>query len=163
MRLIQPGLLRQLLTKRFRFTDRVTVQHIARFIAFVGALAQSPQTAPLGGHRSDAGPDDQRPGDAAAQRNPVLGLPGVSRPLHALRHDADAEDRQSGADHPPPQAAFGSQNRLHHRFRRPLFLFAGHQPRWREVVGLQGVEGASAFQRRNFLRLQRPIKINPRF
>ena len=110
MRLIQPGLLRQLLTKGFPFTDRVTVQHIAGFIAFVGALAQSPHAAPLGGHRSDAGADDQRPGDAAAQRNPVLGLPGVGGPLHPLRHDADAEDRQASADHPPPQTAFRPQH-----------------------------------------------------
>ena len=58
MRLIQTRLLRQLLTEGFRFADRVTVQHIAGFIAFVGALAQSPQAAPLGGHRSDAGADD---------------------------------------------------------------------------------------------------------
>jgi hypothetical protein len=137
------------------------VQHIARFIAFVGALAQSPQAAPLGGHRSDAGADDQRPGaqPPSAIQSWVCQALASTAPL---RHDADAEDRQAGADHPPPQAAFRPQHRLHHRFCRPLFLFAGHQTRRREVIGFQSVEGASAFQRRLF-RLQRAIKINPRF
>jgi hypothetical protein len=138
------------------------VQHIARFIAFVGALAQSPQTAPLGGHRSDAGADDQRPGDAAAQRNPVLGLPGVGRPLHALRHDADAEDRQSGADHPPPQAAFGSQDRLHHRFRRPSSSSPVTSRAGAKLSASRG-RRRERFSAAEFFRLQRAIKINPRF
>jgi hypothetical protein len=50
-------------------------------------------------------------------------LPGVQGPLHALRHDADAKNRQTGADHAAPQAAFRPQHRFHHRFCRPLFFF----------------------------------------
>jgi hypothetical protein len=87
------------------------VHQIPRLIALVGALAQTPQPPPFGGNRPDARADNQRARGTAAERNPVLGLPGGHRPLHALRHHADAKHSQTGADHAAPQAAFWPQNR----------------------------------------------------
>ena len=102
MRLIKPGLLRQFLAKRAPFSDRVTVHQIPRLVALMGPLAQTPQSPPFGRDRPNTGADNQRSRRTAAERNPVLGLPGGQGPLYALRHNADAKNSQTGADHAAP-------------------------------------------------------------
>ena len=145
MRLIQPGLLRQFLTERAPFAHRVAMHQIPRFIAFVRALAQTPQATPFGRYRPHARADNQRPGRAAAERNPVLSLPGRHRPLHALRHHANTKNCQPGTNHPPPQAAFRAQYRFHHRFGGPL-LFSNHfRQHRREGLRIGSVKGAGRF------------------
>ena len=91
MRLIKPGLLRQFLAKRAPFSDRVTVHQIPRLVALMGPLAQTPQSPPFGRDRPNTGADNQR-----SRRT------GGQGPLYALRHNADAKNSQTGADHAAP-------------------------------------------------------------
>ncbi|MNI39158.1 hypothetical protein D3C73_933330 [compost metagenome] len=85
-------------------------------------------------------------------------------PLHALRHHADAEQRQPGGNHFAPQAAFGFQGCVDNAFGTPLFLFLLQLRRRREkVLSLLFVESNVGTQHRLLRWLQRLFEIDTRF
>ena len=163
MRLIDSGLAGQLFTERAPFPGAVTVEQIPRFITLVRALAQTPEPPPLGGNRPDARPHNQRACGTSAQRDPVLSVPGIHRPLHALTHHAYAKQRQTGGDHPAPQAAFWTQRGVHDRLRRTILNNRLVLQRRGKVIGLGTAERLRRFERLLRVLLKRSGKVNARF
>ena len=163
MRLINSRLAGQLFTERAAFAGAVTVEQIPRLITLVRALAQTPEPPPLGGNRPDARPHNQRARGTSAQRDPVLSLPGIHRPLRALPNHAYAKQRQTGGDHPAPQAAFWTQGGFHNGLSR-TFLDAGLLGQGRgKVIGLGTAERLCRFERLLRVLLKRSGKVNARF